>query len=167
MGCHFLLQEIFLTQELNPGLLHCRQILYQLRDKDLITLKSSNLFMIGSDSILSHTHAHTHTHTHAHTHQHFSQSEVCIYLCETFTSITESHKGRHHVCFAHHGIPKTQNRALDLGTQYLMAERMKDCFLICETSVTKSAGLSHTSATKVCMKVPLNERTICADMVSP
>ena len=23
---HFLLQEIFLTQELNPGLLHCRQI---------------------------------------------------------------------------------------------------------------------------------------------
>ena len=30
MGCHFLLQGIFLTQELNPGLLHCRQILYQL-----------------------------------------------------------------------------------------------------------------------------------------
>ena len=24
MGCHFLLQGIFLTQELNPGLLHCR-----------------------------------------------------------------------------------------------------------------------------------------------
>ena len=23
MGCHFLLQGIFLTQELNPGLLHC------------------------------------------------------------------------------------------------------------------------------------------------
>ena len=30
MGCHFLLQGIFLTQGLNPGLLHCRQILYQL-----------------------------------------------------------------------------------------------------------------------------------------
>ena len=28
MGSHFLLQGIFLTQELNPGLLHCRQILY-------------------------------------------------------------------------------------------------------------------------------------------
>ena len=28
--CHFLLQGIFLTQELNPGLLHYRQILYQL-----------------------------------------------------------------------------------------------------------------------------------------
>ena len=26
-GCHFLLQRIFLTQELNPDLLHCRQIL--------------------------------------------------------------------------------------------------------------------------------------------
>ena len=30
VGCHFLLQGIFLTQEWNPGLLHCRQILYQL-----------------------------------------------------------------------------------------------------------------------------------------
>ena len=29
MGCHLLLQGIFLTQGLNPGLLHCRQILYQ------------------------------------------------------------------------------------------------------------------------------------------
>ena len=28
MGCHSLLQGIFPTQELNPGLLHCRQILY-------------------------------------------------------------------------------------------------------------------------------------------
>ena len=30
VGCHFLLQRIFPTQESNPGLLHCRQILYQL-----------------------------------------------------------------------------------------------------------------------------------------
>ena len=29
-GCHFLLQGIFLTQELNLGLLYCRQILYSL-----------------------------------------------------------------------------------------------------------------------------------------
>ena len=28
MDCHFLLQGIFLTQGLNLGLLHCRQILY-------------------------------------------------------------------------------------------------------------------------------------------
>ena len=28
MGCHFLLQGIFLTQRSNLGLLHCRQILY-------------------------------------------------------------------------------------------------------------------------------------------
>ena len=33
VGCHSLLQGIFLTQELNPGLLHCRQILYQLSYK--------------------------------------------------------------------------------------------------------------------------------------
>ena len=30
VGCHFLLQEIFLTQGLNPGLPHCRQTLYHL-----------------------------------------------------------------------------------------------------------------------------------------
>ena len=30
VGSHSLLQGIFLTQELNQGLLHCRQILYQL-----------------------------------------------------------------------------------------------------------------------------------------
>ena len=30
MGCHFLLQEIFMTQGLNPGLPHCRQTLYCL-----------------------------------------------------------------------------------------------------------------------------------------
>ena len=30
VGSHFLLQGIFPTQESNPGLLHCSQILYQL-----------------------------------------------------------------------------------------------------------------------------------------
>ena len=30
MGCHFLLQGIFLTQGSNPGVFHCRQILYHL-----------------------------------------------------------------------------------------------------------------------------------------
>ena len=30
VSCHFLLQGIFLTQGSNPGLLHCRQILYHL-----------------------------------------------------------------------------------------------------------------------------------------
>ena len=30
MGSHFHLQGIFLTQGLNPGLLHCRQILFHL-----------------------------------------------------------------------------------------------------------------------------------------
>ena len=31
VGCHALLQGIFLTQALNPSILHCRQILYHLR----------------------------------------------------------------------------------------------------------------------------------------
>ena len=30
VGCHSLLQGIFLTQVSNPSLLHCRQILYHL-----------------------------------------------------------------------------------------------------------------------------------------
>ena len=30
VGCHFLLQGIFLTQGLNLGLPHCRQMLYPL-----------------------------------------------------------------------------------------------------------------------------------------
>ena len=30
VGCHFLLQGIFLIQGLIPGLLHCRQTLYHL-----------------------------------------------------------------------------------------------------------------------------------------
>ena len=30
VGCHFLLQGIFPTEGLNPGLLHCRWILYRL-----------------------------------------------------------------------------------------------------------------------------------------
>ena len=33
VGCHFLLQGIFPIQGLNPGLLHCTQILYQLSYK--------------------------------------------------------------------------------------------------------------------------------------
>ena len=34
VGSFFLLQGIFPTQGLNPGLLHCRQILYQLRHRE-------------------------------------------------------------------------------------------------------------------------------------
>ena len=30
LGCHFLLQGIFLNQGSNPGRLHCRQMLYHL-----------------------------------------------------------------------------------------------------------------------------------------
>ena len=33
VGCHFLLQGIFPTQGLNPGLPHCRQTLYHLSHK--------------------------------------------------------------------------------------------------------------------------------------
>ena len=35
MGCHSFLQGIFLTQQLNPGLMHGRQILYHLCDQEV------------------------------------------------------------------------------------------------------------------------------------
>ena len=36
VGCHTLLQGIFLTQELNLGLLYCWQILYHLSHRKII-----------------------------------------------------------------------------------------------------------------------------------
>ena len=39
VGCHALLQGIFPTQESNPGLPYCRQILYQLSHKGSPTIK--------------------------------------------------------------------------------------------------------------------------------
>ena len=36
VDCHFLLQRIFRTQGLNPGLLHCRQILYHLSYREVL-----------------------------------------------------------------------------------------------------------------------------------
>ena len=47
-GCHFLLKGIFLTQESNPGPLHCRQILYQLSYEGSPSLLMSSLKLILS-----------------------------------------------------------------------------------------------------------------------
>ena len=44
VGCHFLLQGIFLTQGSNPGLLHCRQMLYHLSHQG----SPGNLFQFSS-----------------------------------------------------------------------------------------------------------------------
>ena len=57
VGCHFLLQGIFLTQGSNPGLLHCRQMLYplshqgnpsqaQLSNFEWIRMKSKQFFEV-------------------------------------------------------------------------------------------------------------------------
>ena len=39
VDCHFLLQRIFPTQESNPGLLNCRQILYHLSYREALYTK--------------------------------------------------------------------------------------------------------------------------------
>ena len=56
VGCHALLQEIFSTQALNPGLPHCRRILYQLNYQGSSTvLHAVTLFenMITEDDKMS------------------------------------------------------------------------------------------------------------------
>ena len=68
LGCHGLLQEIFPTQGLNPGLPHCRHILYHLsqhkpRPGPLFYVSTSYTEVI-SDNSTPNTHTHTHTHTH-------------------------------------------------------------------------------------------------------
>ena len=54
MGCHALLQGIFPTQGLNPGLPHCRWILYQLScqgspNRYNITVKYTLLILDGGE----------------------------------------------------------------------------------------------------------------------
>ena len=41
VGCHFLLQGTFPTQESNPGLLHCRQMLYRPSHQSQVHRKTS------------------------------------------------------------------------------------------------------------------------------
>ena len=62
-----LLQGIFLTQELNWVLLHCRWILYQLNYQESIY-------------IYIYTHIHTHIHTHTHTHMYFPPSNLFLFI---------------------------------------------------------------------------------------
>ena len=52
MGCHFLLQAIFLTQESNPGLLHCRQMLYHLSHQGS-QHQTINLLLFQNEALLS------------------------------------------------------------------------------------------------------------------
>ena len=42
VGCHALLQVIFPSQGLNPGLLHCRQILYRLSHQEAESFHESD-----------------------------------------------------------------------------------------------------------------------------
>ena len=43
VGCHFLLQGIFPTQELNPDLLHCRWTLYHLSHQGMSQLRKPKM----------------------------------------------------------------------------------------------------------------------------
>ena len=54
MGCHALLQGIFLTQGLNLGVLNCRQILYHLSHQGSLTEKTlkAELLLLGIECFL-------------------------------------------------------------------------------------------------------------------
>ena len=57
VGCHALLQGIFLTQGSNPGLLHCRQILYHLATRETpwwALWSESESHSVVSDSLRPH-----------------------------------------------------------------------------------------------------------------
>ena len=73
-GLHFLLQRIFLIQGSNPGLLHCRRILYHKVSGPLLSCckaSAPNQYPYcpcpHSPSLHTHTHPHTPTHTAIHT----------------------------------------------------------------------------------------------------
>ena len=63
VGCHTLLQGIFLTQGTNPVLPNCRQILYQLSHQAqfLLFFCYNYPVMWKNANIYIHTHTHTHT----------------------------------------------------------------------------------------------------------
>ena len=48
MDCHFFLQGIFLTQDSNPGLHHCRQTLYRLSHQRSPPLSAEELMLLNS-----------------------------------------------------------------------------------------------------------------------
>ena len=52
VGCHFLLQRIFLTQRSNPGLPHCRQMLYQLSHQGRVLFHTSLYWLSASHLVL-------------------------------------------------------------------------------------------------------------------
>ena len=63
VGCHTLLQGMFPTQGSNPGLWHCRRILYQLSYREAIRINGGTEFHTRTCLLYTHTHTHTHTHT--------------------------------------------------------------------------------------------------------
>ena len=54
LGCHFLLQGLFLTQVLNPGLPHCGQVLYCLSHQGSFPLSRGIFQTQGSNPGLPH-----------------------------------------------------------------------------------------------------------------
>jgi len=113
VGCHFLLQGIFPTQGSNPGLLHCRQMLYLLFPCVFVVslnrigticprhLSFDSCVLFISSSILSRCH--------------LSSSNICfnfIYITESYTLDTHHSVSLPFSLFSH-----TQHNVAWWGTQ--------------------------------------------------
>ena len=82
VGCHFLLQGIFLTQRSNPHLLH------------FLHWQAGSLPLLPpGKSLLLHTHTHTHTHTHSLSLSLIHRSDLCICInhLQVYRSLLEGH----------------------------------------------------------------------------
>ena len=77
VGCHFLFQRIFLTQGLNLGLLHCRQMLYHLNHQGSQQRHNAD---IERYTMLSHVYIHVNTTT-IRTQNYFIITNISLYFC--------------------------------------------------------------------------------------
>ena len=51
VGCHSLLQGIFPTQQLNPGLLPCQQVLYHLSHRGILGGQVTGTECLGAGEV--------------------------------------------------------------------------------------------------------------------
>ena len=92
VGTHFLLQGIFPTQRSNPGLLHCRQIVYQraTREARRPDKLCSPLFHFPSPfPYTAKAPTHVQTHTHTHTHSNNVRFILYCYIVYVLTSVSD------------------------------------------------------------------------------
>ena len=78
VGCHSLLQGIFTSHGLNPGLLHCRQILYHLSHQRKLTKQTSTRKII---KLKMKWRSYNQYHRNTKNHKSVLSLQLCLTLC--------------------------------------------------------------------------------------